>query len=334
MFRCSVDFKASTERNGIHIMRKTLCLLTAIVMLCAMFTIAQAEGGALFYAEAPASASVGDTLTVKVCLSGEYNANVLTMWLHYDSSAFKYLSHTDGEVLNAANASGNFALSQAAEDKSFIAIGVMGIMDEGFSAQGVIIEAKFQVLSGASSSNEFRVEVGEFGLMPIGAPEATPIAFETRSVRVSVSGGGSSPSVTNPPSPSIIPGQRTEAADNTPAPGSTEAVPGSTEAVPGSTEAAPDSGDKPERTIPALEPSNADIDVTGKEIDGKDLEDKKTDPDITAKTGKELSTLAKAGIIAGAVLAAAGFGFLGVHFVKKGKQAHEEAAANRRHSSK
>ena len=291
------------------------------MLLAVIAPAAFAEGEPAFYVEAPSSAKIGDTITVKVSLAGEYNANTLNLRLHYNGDSFKFAELTEGEVLTSAR-SGAIVLCQAVEEQAFITCGIIAYTDEGFNAQGLIFEVKFTVLSTAAAGNEFELEVLEFDRMGLGDTTATSIPFTSHNATVNVTGGtGTAAPTTAPYEPPISP-DTTPVANTTDAPGAD------------TTEAASETqhgGKIPgESSMPVLDPNatgtgKGDIDISELKTPGAD---DKQEPGANDGEGEGErgagSVLLKVGVGILGLAAAFGLGWLGVHFIKKGKQAHDE----------
>lgn len=304
-------------------MKRFFVGLLIAALLLAVTATAFAAGTPKFFVEAPTSAKVGDTITVSVKLTGEYTAHLITLHFSYDPNSFEYVSHTRGEVLTAASEYG-MALCEKAVDKPTISVGVLYAGDEGLSIEGTILEAKFKVLSTAASNARFNLEVAEFGFMPLTSTSSTPIQHTTEGASVAISGSGGGTSPTNAPI-------TTPAPINTTAPGTTTA-PGATTA-PGSTDApAGTEGSEPGVTENAqpgtTDDQSGDTDATGEPVpddkvpeDGKAAQTENANEGDGNKSGESGSGALKAVLIALGCLLAAGLGWLGVHFLKKAREA-------------
>lgn len=297
------------------ILKRFIVCLLCVLLVSAAAVSAFAAGTPRFYVEAPSSAKVGDTITVSVKLSGEYTAHLITLHFSYDPNSFEYVSHKRGEVLAAASEYG-MAICEKAADRPVISVGVLYAGEDGLSAEGTIVEAKFKVLSTASGSPAFTLEVPEFGYMPLSATTSTPIQHTVENASVSISGGsGAAP--TNTPVP--VPGQTT-APHATTAPGITE--------VPSATEGA-DHGTEPAGTENA-QPANTEAGETGEPgpTDGGKEPDatKAAEAPDASEQGEEPGTRSGSGALKGVLiglgcLLAVGLGWLGVHFLKKAREA-------------
>gem|GEM_PF-2813759 len=306
-------------------MKRFFAVLLTAVLLFALMPVASASGTPRFYIEAPSSAKAGDTITVSVRVSGDYTAHLLTLHMDYETGSLEYVSLKRGEVLSAASEYG-MAVCEKAPDKPTISVGILYAGDEGLSAEGEIFEAAFKVLNTASSKTELKLTVAEFGYMPLTASTATPISCNVEGATVAISGGSGTPQTTA--APTIAPHN-----DSTEAAGSTaSATASSATAAPNNTGAADDkqTTEAADATgLPELDPNTTPkIDFQPSDVEGKTARTEAADE--TGNTGdkanSEPSTAVKAVIIGVGCLLAAGLGWLGVHFVKKGRAAHDEAA--------
>ena len=306
-------------------MKKFYALMLIVCCICTAFAAARAEVQPTFYVEAPASAGAGDTISVRVGITGDFVASILNLKFYYDEASFEYIEHTRGPVLDSVIMSG-MSVCEHSEDKHMIATGILITGDEGFSTQGVIFEAKFKVLSTARSSAKLELEVAEFDYLPIGQSVSTPISNSIENAVVSISGAGAGVEVTAAPIHTPTVPQPTEPA----ATQGTDATPAATQSADG-TPAADPNGASAENTEPvtdATEPADVPIsaETTEPSADSKNNGGDETD---SKENDGGLSKTAKALIIAGGCVLAAGLAWLTVFFFKRGMAAGEEAKKNR-----
>lgn len=293
-------------------MKKALVLLLVCALLAAAAVCAHAENEPVFYIEAPESAGVGDTVSIRVSVTGDYTASILNMQMYYDGASFRYIDHTRGPVLDSVVMNG-MTVCEHSEDKHMIATGIMVTGNEGMSAQGVIFEATFEVLSTASKTADFTLTVTEFDYMPIGQSVGTPISCKTEDATVSISGTGTGAVIT--PAPTTAPFF----------PGVTEPVhtQQAGETDPAATEAAATETDATEAADVTAAPAGVTEAPSSDDGGSKSADDKDDNGSGTAKTG--LGTLEKVLIGAGACVLAAALAWLGVFFLKRGRAASREA---------
>ena len=277
---------------------------------------AYAESLPLFYIEAPESAGVGDTIKVRVGVSGDFTASILSLRFYYDESALEYVGHTRAYVLDSVVMSG-MSVCEHSEDKHMIAVGIMITGDEGFGAQGDIFEAEFKVLSAKTA--QLTLEVPEFDYMPIGESIGTPISFNIENAAVNVSGSGSGAVVTAEPvhTPTVPqPSLTAEAgADTTPI--ATSAA---------NETASPTGDDTP--VVPGSDSTEPSADVTaqaGETSSPSGGEDKSGSSAEEIVPAAGLSDTAKVLMIAGACVLAGVLAWLTVFFFKRGRAAGREA---------
>ena len=295
-------------------MKRFFAVVTILLLTLALLPSAVAEGPVAFYVDAPSEAKAGDTLTVRVSLTGEYEAHILNMRLNYDPKSLEYVSVTRGEVLQAAAM--GMAICEKAEDKPFISVGIL-MYGDPIHAEGVIFEAVFTVLSGASSSTKLELEVTEFGYLPITATVAQPVENTVENATVKISGGSGGAQLTPEATVRPISGP-TESAVTTPAP--TEA--GSEDATPAATEGADPT---PAATsLPVLDTDNAHT----YSFEPGDFSGVTKNPEVPGgddNGGSRLSGPVKGVVIGLGSLLAVGLGWLTVHFFKKGREEGRKA---------
>lgn len=235
-------------------MKKLIALIAALVLIAAAVPAFAAPGAAKLTLTGPSAAKVGDTVTVALDISGEYQAHTFNIRVVYDNTSFSYSGYRSGEAYDSSVALGGYGLIQPALSGNAISVGII-MFTAPMTAEGRICELDFTVLSTAAKEANFVVYVEDFGYMPLGETDDTPISFTTQDLTVKLS-GGTGVSTTLHPHVSAAP---TPVADNTPVPpdGNDKNVPSPTKA----TNPTEGNGSNPAVTIPTPDP------YEGKETD-------------------------------------------------------------------
>ena len=133
-------------------MKKILSILLTISILfsCINFNVFAETSGALSVS-APTSAVPGETINVTVSVPSGTNALSGSFNLVYDNTMLEVVSCTSGTILSDRNVTVNEAYSDTKIRMSFDG-------DEPLSKGGIILNATFNVLPGASGTVKFEVE--------------------------------------------------------------------------------------------------------------------------------------------------------------------------------
>ena len=331
-------------------MKKILAMLIAAVMLLALAglpAVASSSNIPYFYLEGPSTAKAGDTITVKLFVSGEYQAHTLNMRVYFDNTSYRLEGKTFGDAYLEARALGGWGMCDLTQEQNAVSLGIMR-MTSPMSAVGELLSMDFKVLGTASSNTDFSVTVEDFGYMPIGQTVADPIGYSTSGLSVKVTGGSGGSSTTPNPivtpkpgnTPGTNPGGNTAAPtqDNssrmTPAPGTTE-IPSPTQPnvtekpdepsltesddpvlseEPASSEL-PDASGEPEESLQPEETGEAATDEPGSSEGAEP-----TDPAHTDPTRKHNAT---GWLIAGGAVVLAGAAAICAAAVKRSKKRKE-----------
>ena len=133
-------------------MKKILSILLtiSIIFSCINFNVFAETSGALSVS-APTSAVPGETINVTVSVPSDTNALSGSFNLIYDNTMLEVVSCTSGTILSDRNVTVNEAYSDTKIRMSFDG-------DERLSKGGIILNATFNVLPGASGTVKFEVE--------------------------------------------------------------------------------------------------------------------------------------------------------------------------------
>lgn len=235
-------------------MKRFIAMLAVLLLVAAAVPAFAAPGSAKLTLTGPSSAKVGDTVTVALDVSGEYQAHTFNIRVVYDNTSFRYLSKKTGEAYDAAVSGGGYGLIEPALSGNAISVGFI-MFTAPMSAEGRLVELSFEVLPTAAKEANFVVYVENFGYMPIGQTNDTPVSYTTQDCIVKLS-GGSGVSTTLHPQKSPEP---TAVSDNTPAPPDGSVPPAVTRAPSG----ADTTGDPGQIGIIGTPDPNAETDKPG-----------------------------------------------------------------------
>ncbi|MBO6061886.1 MAG: hypothetical protein J6P98_07220, partial [Clostridia bacterium] len=197
-------------------MKKLLCLLAACALLLALAVPAfAAAGSARLYITGPSTAKIGDTVKVSLNISGNYSAHTMNIRVIYDTTSYRYLGNTPGDVYNYAVSHQGMCLIDLSQSTNMVSLGVIMWGSEALSEEGELAEFSFEVLPTAAKQTNFVVLVEDMDYLPIGESIATPVNYTTEDLTVTISNGSTSSTTTL--APHLTPGT-TYVADNTPAP--------------------------------------------------------------------------------------------------------------------
>ncbi len=194
-------------------MKRIIAMLAALLLIAAAVPAFAAPGSARLTLTGPSSAKVGDTVTVALDVSGEYQAHTFNIRVVYDNTSFRYLSKKTGEAYDAAVSGGGYGLIEPALSGNAISVGFI-MFTAPMSAEGRLVELSFEVLPTAANEANFVVYVENFGYMPLGQTNDTPVSYTTQDCSIRLS-GGTGVSTTLHPHESPVP---TAVSDNTPTP--------------------------------------------------------------------------------------------------------------------
>lgn len=165
-------------------------ILAAIMLLAVMAFPAYADESARFYLEGPSSAKVGDRITISLFIDGEYKVNTLNLRVYFDNTSFSYVGRKFGQAYYDTNDEVGPVYSECRPTSKGNAVSfAMMMIDEPMHAVGKLVDLEFEVLATASPNADFMVEVRDFGYMPIGASNATPVAHTENGLSMTLSGG-------------------------------------------------------------------------------------------------------------------------------------------------
>ncbi len=273
-------------------MKRIAILLAAIMMLtAAALPVCASADSVVFSLDAPASANVGDTVTVRLNVSGaDYEAHTLRVEIHFDTRSLEFVEARNGEALTdpILNDMG-MAMNGLAESGDFVSFGIMMPLDP-LTAHGEFLTMTFRVLSTADATAELTVEVPEFGYLPVGELTSTPITnTECSGANISISGGV---------------GQDTP--DNTIPPVDGTATPDVTQGPDAPISDDPDTSDAPDDGSDPDDPDASDAPDDGSDPDDPDASDAPDDGSDPDSDSKGLSTAQIILIVAGCVVLAGG----------------------------
>lgn len=196
-------------------MKKAFSILIAAVLLLALAAApAFAERTPRFFLTGPSSVKVGDQFKVQLNLEGDFSVNIINIRVRFDPAAIRFVSDSYGSASFGTSSSG---VTVDGNEYSYGAMLVTGTS----SAEGVLSEITFEVLSSAPSSFQLAIDVREFEYLDMFSATATPVACESTGLTIAVSdgtGAGTTP-IPGPgdPTPDPNEGGKTNP-DNTPDP--------------------------------------------------------------------------------------------------------------------
>lgn len=191
-------------------MKKIIALLAAAVLLLSIAAVpAAASGVPRFYLEGPASARPGDTITVSLNVSGQYDAHVLNLMIFFDNTSFRFKSSVNGSALDGLT--GALQSSGLHKDGNAVSFGVL-MPSDPLTVQGELLKITFEVLSSASPNPVFTIGMNQFSNIPINGSE-TPIPYSVSDLSISINGGSGSGTT---PAPAVTPKPIQTAAPHTP----------------------------------------------------------------------------------------------------------------------
>jgi hypothetical protein len=183
-------------------MRKFLAVITLTVMLLALISapvFGLSFNAPKFFLKGPASAKVGDTVKISLNVEGEYAAHIINLTVNFDKTSFKYKGRSFGEAYADSVYQGGYGVCDVNKEGDGVGFGLM-MLDEPATAEGVLVEISFEVLSTAASEANFTITVDQFASMPVGATNATDIPCSVEKLNIKLT-GGTGPVVTPVPGP-------------------------------------------------------------------------------------------------------------------------------------
>lgn len=229
---------------------KRIFSLIAAALLAALTivpTIANAEGGkVIFSMNSVDNVSPGESFTITLSISGEYEAHGMALSIEYDPNSMTLESCDQGAYLDGLRAKNGVPLldSETLASEGKIKLGVMMPMD-GATGSGDVLVMKFHVNEGVTVNQQVIMIIQEFIYMPLldanGQPnmQGTDIPFSTRNSIITLNGGATpdtgynegddgignnlSSSPSQAPDPTPGGSANTHAPHFTPAPGTTPA---------------------------------------------------------------------------------------------------------------
>ena len=181
-------------------MKKIFAMLVTAAMLLALFAVSSVSASSSvprFYLEGPSTAKAGDTITVKLLVSGDYQAHTLNLRVYFDNTSYSLKGKTFGEAYQEATSNGGWGMCELNKQKNAVSLGIM-MISEPMSSEGELVSFDFDVLGTASENTEFLVTIEDFGFMPVGQSVASPIDYTTSGLTVKVTGGTGSGTTPNP----------------------------------------------------------------------------------------------------------------------------------------
>lgn len=203
------------------------------------------------------NAKPGDTITVTLSISGDYQANGMNLSIEYDPSGLTLESVTKGPFLKKASEDGCIVILNGDDlaDHGKIKLGLVSVVDP-IKGSGDMFTMTFKVNSGVTVNQQVIMVIHEFVYLPLSSTTEVDIPFETNNSTITLV-NGSDPLHGYNPGETGIGNNRSSSPSHAPAvtpSGDPANTPESTE--PGNTD---DSGltDEPELTVPPVEDTNA-----------------------------------------------------------------------------
>lgn len=173
-------------------MKRIFSIIIAAVLLLALAAMpASADRKPRFFLTGPASAGVGDTITVSLNIEGDFTANIFNIKVNFDPTALRYVSNTPG------NASTGTVMCDITYDGKAVSYGSM-MASGATSTEGVLTAITFEVLSTAPSSTDLSITVSEFKFLDQNDFHATQLDCTADGLTIALSGG-------NPAGPTPVP---------------------------------------------------------------------------------------------------------------------------------
>ncbi len=183
-------------------MKRFLSVLLAVVMTLALAVPAMAEiqnhkvtpleTPNIYVTTDKESVPQGETFTMAVNLSGDYQATALTIRVFYDEEKLEYVdgSVAKGEVLQAVQRAGGMALAEQGTTLGAVVSCSAMIFTAGnsFSATGVVYSCSFRVKEDVEVGEviSFEPDIDEFTMLEVGETIATPIEHTTAGASITV----------------------------------------------------------------------------------------------------------------------------------------------------
>lgn len=174
-------------------MKRILSIAAAVLFaaLTVLAPIARAGGGpVVFSMNSVDNVSPGESFTITLSISGEYQAHGMNLSIEYDPNAMTLESCDQGGYLNAIRADGAVALldAETLAPAGKIKLGVIMPSDPATGSGDVLI-MRFHVNQGVTVNQQVIMVIHEFIYMPISAKTGTDIPFSTHNSIITLRGG-------------------------------------------------------------------------------------------------------------------------------------------------
>ncbi len=307
---------------------KRIFSLAAAVILAALTVLAPvahaSSGSVVFSMNNVENVSPGDSFTVTLSISGDYQAHGMHLSVEYDPNSMTLESCNQGGYLDALRALNGFPLldAETLAPEGKIKLGVI-MPSTAATGSGEVLVMRFHVNEGVTVNQQVIMVIHEFIYMPIGQKTGTDIPFSTHNSIITLRGGATpeagynegddgignniSSSPSQPPEPTpggstntsmpiaTVAPRVTDDRGNTPAPGTARET-----AEPGTTPQAASESEQPYAAITASpdgtvtaspetssEPADASEAPAGTETADPSATDKPVDENREEKSGDE-----------------------------------------------
>lgn len=158
--------------------RFSTILLTALLIFALIPSAVLGEDEAVIMLSSVDGAKPGDEITVDVTISGSYQAHIVNFTFEYDPEALEIIGVKQGSLLENAASSGILVIldEKTLASVGRIAFGVAGAVNP-LEGEGELLEMKFRIKEGVTVNQQVKLYVSEFGNMPIGETNSTPIKY-------------------------------------------------------------------------------------------------------------------------------------------------------------
>ncbi len=152
-------------------------LLTALLVFALIPSAVLGEDEATITLSSVENAKPGDEITITASIAGSYKVHVMNFTFEYDPDALEIISAEQGEFLKSL-ANGNIVLldHQSLAAVGRIALGIACPIDP-MQGEGELVRFKFRIKDGVTVNPQVTVYVSEFGYMPVGENNSTPVKY-------------------------------------------------------------------------------------------------------------------------------------------------------------